>query len=280
MTQAPPAPARMPVVFLPHGGGPWPFMDERVFGAPGMWDPMRAYMERLSMVPPARPRAVLVISAHWEAPAPTVMAAPRPSMLYDYSGFPPETYRLEWPAPGHPELAEQIRAALESAGIATAADAARGFDHGVFVPLKLAWPQADVPTLQLSLKRGLDPKAHFEIGRALAPLRDDGVFIVGSGMSYHNLRQLGRAMRGDTAKSLQDSRAFDAWLAETIDLGPSQREQRLIEWERAPAARDCHPREEHLLPLMVVAGAAGDAKGALPYRDTVMHAHVSAAHFG
>lgn len=280
MSPKPSPKTRMPAVFLPHGGGPWPFMDERVFGAPGMWDRMRAYMERLSMVPPAQPQALLVVSAHWEAAVPTVMAAAKPPMLYDYGGFPPETYKLKWPAPGHPELAEQVRAALESAGIATAADASRGFDHGVFVPLKLAWPGAAVPTLQLSLKSGLDPKTHFDIGRALAPLRDAGVFVIGSGMSYHNLRQLRYAMRGDTAKSLNDSRAFDAWLAETIDLGPSQREQRLIEWEKAPAARASHPREEHLLPLMVVAGAASEDKGSLPYRDTVMHAHVSAAHFG
>ena len=163
---------RLPTVFLPHGGGPWPFMDDSVFGAPGMWDHMRTYMTALGLVPPAPPQAVLVVSAHWEAEVPTLMAAARPPMLYDYYGFPPETYEVEWPAPGAPELAEEIRERLEAAGIAAATDAVRGFDHGTFVPLALAYPEANIPTTQLSLQAGLDPRRHIEIGRALAPLRD------------------------------------------------------------------------------------------------------------
>lgn len=269
--------ARMPTVFLPHGGGPWPFMDDRVFGAPGMWDQLAAYLRDLRVVPPRRPDAVLVVSAHWEAAVPTLMSAASPPMLYDYSGFPPETYEVQWPAPGAPDLVEETRALLEDAGFSSAIDDTRGFDHGTFVPLALTYPDAEVPTTQLSLKRGLDPATHIAIGRALAPLRDRGVFIVGSGMSYHNLRGL---MRGDPTVVRDDSRAFDEWLAETIALEPSRRETRLVEWERAPAARACHPREEHLLPLMVVAGAAIEDDGALPYRDVVMGAHVSAVHLG
>lgn len=269
---------RMPTVFLPHGGGPWPFMDDRVFGAPGMWNAMRSYMESLRMVPPETPRAVLMISAHWEAPVPTLMTSSAPPMLYDYYGFPPETYEVQWPAPGAPEVAGRVRELLESAGFTTDADAARGFDHGTFVPLALTYPDADMPTLQLSLINDLDPRRHLELGRALEPLRDEGIFIVGSGMSYHNLRAFfGRDRNANIAA---DSRAFDEWLAETTDLGPSQRETRLVEWERAPAARASHPREEHLLPLMVVAGAAGNDAGNMPYRDVVMGAHVSAMHFG
>jgi len=272
--------SRTPTVFLPHGGGPWPFIDAGAFGQPGMWDRMAAYMHALRMTPPARPRAVLVVSAHWEEPIPTVMTAPNPPMLYDYYGFPPEAYEVQWPAPGEPEVAGRVRDLLEGVGIRTGTDSARGFDHGAFVPLKLTWPEADVPTFQLSLQRGLDPARHLAIGRALAPLRDEGVFIVGSGMSYHNLRTLMASMRGAQTAIADESRAFDDWMVESMDLEPSRRATRLVEWERAPAARACHPREEHLLPLMVVAGAGGEDGASAPYRDTVMGAAVSAVHFG
>lgn len=271
---------RMPAVFLPHGGGPWPFIDESIFGGPGMWGQMEAYMRGLSMVPPEPPRAVLVISAHWEEVVPTVMSAKKPPMFYDYYGFPPEAYEVQWPAPGAPEVAELVRERLEAAGIATDEDAVRGFDHGTFVPLKLTYPDANIPSLQLSLKRGLDPREHLAMGRALEPLRDVGIFIVGSGMSFHNMRTLQMASRRGPGWISDDSRAFDAWLAEAMIREASQREQALVEWEQAPSARASHPREEHLLPLMVIAGAAGEDAGSLPYRDVVMGAHVSAVHFG
>lgn len=270
---------RMPVVFLPHGGGPWPFVNEPILGPAGTWDEMAAYMKGLGTVPQRRPAAVLVISAHWEEAVPTTMSAPRPPMLYDYYNFPPESYEVQWPAPGAPELAGEIRAHLQRAGFETGDDPTRGFDHGTFVPLKLAYPQADVPTLQLSLKAGLDPVEHLKMGRALEPLREQGVFIVGSGMSYHNMRGLMAGVRGDPAPRA-DSRAFDDWLAESAGLDASARETRLAEWEKAPAARACHPREEHLIPLHVCAGAAGQDAGTLPYRDVVMGAHISAVHFG
>ena len=273
---------RMPVVFLPHGGGPWPFTHDPVVGNPRMYAEMSKYMTRLNMVPPQRPKAVLVISAHWEAPVPTVMTAANPPMLYDYSGFPPETYQVKWPAPGAPEVAGTIQSLLQNAGFPHATDKRRGFDHGVFVPLKLAYPGAEVPTLQLSLQRGLDPRAHLAIGRALAPLRDQGVFIVGSGMSYHNMRNLMGNFRRDPASTpiLEDALEFDHWLAETMSLEPSRRETRLAEWHKAPSARSAHPREEHLLPLHVIAGAAGNAVASLPYRGVILGAQVSAVHFG
>jgi aromatic ring-opening dioxygenase catalytic subunit (LigB family) len=194
-------------------------------------------------------------------------------MLYDYYGFPPESYRITWPAPGDPTLAARVRELLSSAGFDTAADAQRGFDHGTFVPLKLTYPQADVPTVQLSLKRGLDPKEHLAIGRALRPLRDEGVFIVGSGMTYHNLRAFHAS-----ARPIAES--FDAWLRETIALPASERDARLMQWESAPAARQAHPREEHLLPLMVIAGAAGDDRGTVAYNGTIVGLRLSAHHFG
>ena len=270
---------RMPVVFLPHGGGPWPFMDDELFGRPGMWDKMREYMEGLSIFSPERPRALLIVSAHWEEAVPTVMTSPNPPMYYDYYNFPKETYEIQWPAPGAPEVAHRVQELLEKVGITTDANDTRGFDHGTFVPLKLAYPDAGIPTFQLSLVKGLDPLTHIKIGRALEPLRDEGVFIIGSGMSYHNLRALlGRGVSAQ--KTLDDSKAFDEWLAALVDDEVSRRETLLVEWEKAPAARASHPREEHLLPLMVIAGAAGDDPGTTPYRDVVMNAHVSAMHFG
>jgi aromatic ring-opening dioxygenase catalytic subunit (LigB family) len=245
-----------------------------------MWEKLATYLGGLPKLPPSKPSAILVISAHWEEPLPTVMTALKPPMLYDYYGFSPEAYTLDWPAPGEPVLAAQVKALLEAAGFETGSDNRRGFDHGVFVPLMLAYPQADIPTLQLSLKCGLDPAEHLAMGRALQPLRDQGVFIIGSGMSYHNMQVFLASMHGEHDAIDQDSRTFDNWLAASMQLEPPQRDARLLNWIDAPAARASHPREEHLLPLMVITGAAGDDLGTLPYRDRVMNAHVSAVHFG
>jgi aromatic ring-opening dioxygenase catalytic subunit (LigB family) len=266
-----PSTPRMPVIYVPHGGGPWPFVDLG-FGDPAEFGRLASYLRGLGELP--RPRAVLAVSAHWEERVPTVMTSARPPMLYDYYGFPPNAYEIQWPTPGAPELASRVRSLLSSAGIESAEDASRGFDHGTFVPLKLAFPDANVPTIQLSLQRGLDAVTHLAIGRALAPLRDEGVLIVGSGMSYHNMRGFGRA------SSLTDSQAFDGWLGDTVALPAAERDARLTAWSTAPSARACHPREEHLLPLMVVAGAAGADRGTTPYRDALMGVRVSAAQFG
>lgn len=263
---------RLPVVYLPHGGGPWPFVDVG-FGDPAELDQLAAYLRSVAALPKTTPRALLVISAHWEEAVPTVMTSARPPMLYDYYGFPPESYKITWPAPGQPELASRVRNLLENAGFQTAEDAQRGFDHGTFVPLKLAYPAADMPTVQLSLKRGLDPAEHIALGRAIAPLREEGVLIVGSGMSYHNLRAFGPAGRAPSA-------TFDAWLGETITLDATARADRLVRWAAAPAARQAHPREEHLLPLMVIAGAAGSDAGQIAYNGTLLGLKLSAYHFG
>jgi aromatic ring-opening dioxygenase catalytic subunit (LigB family) len=265
-------PGRMPVVYLPHGGGPWPFVDVGI-GDRRELDAMATYLRSVAAVPETPPRALLVISAHWEEAAPTVMTSARPPMLYDYYGFPPASYEIQWPAPGDPALAARVRALLSAAGIASAEDASRGFDHGTFVPLKLAFPDAAVPTVQLSLVRGLDPRAHLAIGRALAPLRDEGVLIVGSGMSYHNLRMFG-------PRAAPISEAFDAWLREAVRQPGAERDARLAAWANAPSARQAHPREEHLIPLMVVAGAAGADHADLAFDGTLMGLRLSAFHFG
>ncbi len=259
---------KLPAHFVPHGGGPWPWVN---VGLPrAEHEAMATYLQGVAAG--LEPRAILCVTAHWEAPVATVSSAVAPGMLYDYYGFPAESYRIQWPAPGSPELARRVRELLTGAGIASAEDPSRGFDHGTFVPLKLAFPAAQVPCVQLSLVQGLDPARHLALGRALAPLRDEGVLIVGSGMSYHNLRKF------FDGSGVDDSRAFDAWLQASV-LGPD-RDARLARWTEAPAARAVHPREEHLLPLHVVAGAAGDDPARLSWSGTVMGLSVSGFAFG
>ncbi len=263
---------RSPVVFLPHGGGPWPFV-RLGFGSQAEQDALATHLRGIARLPAVAPRALLVISAHWEEPEPTVTSGSAPPLLFDYYGFPPESYELTWPAPGEPALAARVVELLGAEGLPARENAERGFDHGTFVPLKLAYPEANVPTVQLSLKAGLDPSEHLAIGRALSPLRDEGVFIIGSGMTYHNMRGMGP--HGRPAAS-----AFDAWLRDAVTRAPSQRDELLSKWQNAPAARAAHPREEHLLPLMVVAGAAGDDVGRLTYHGTLLGLELSAYSFG
>jgi aromatic ring-opening dioxygenase catalytic subunit (LigB family) len=230
---------------------------------PGAYDGLAAWLRALPQEIGARPAAVLVISGHWEEDEPTVMTNPRPPLLYDYYGFPPETYRLRYDAPGSPDLARRVRSLLADAGIASGKDAERGYDHGVFVPMMLAFPKADVPIVQLSIRRDLDPRAHIEMGRALAPLRDEGVLVAGSGMTYHNLRAFGEAGRAPSAQ-------FDAWLTDTVTGSTgAARSARLERWSTAPAARAAHPREDHLIPLMVVVGAAEEDAGRATFSGTI-----------
>jgi aromatic ring-opening dioxygenase catalytic subunit (LigB family) len=211
---------------------------------------LEAALQRLPQLVGVTPKAVLMISAHWEEKDFAVMSHPHPPMLYDYSGFPENTYQIHYTAPGAPQLAERVLGLLQSAGIAAHLDPARGFDHGAFVPMAVVYPDASVPVVQLSLKRGLDPQEHLAAGRALAALRKEGVLIIGSGSSYHNLRMLG-------PESKEPSAAFDDWLQRTVEgKNASERSAALLSWETAPSARVAHPREEHLLPLMVAVGAA------------------------
>lgn len=239
----------LPVLFLPHGGGPLPILG----------DPAHAVLTRFMQDIPARlgnPRAILVISAHWEEQQASVTAAARPELIYDYYGFPPESYQIRYPAPGAPELSARVAELLEAQNIPGYADRSRGFDHGLFVPLKLMYPAADIPCTQLSLLSSLDPAAHIRLGEALAPLCDEGVLIVGSGLSFHNLRAF---FSEPTEKSVADSLAFDNWLRHTLtasEMGDEMRAEQLRHWQQAPAARFCHPREEHLLPLHVCFGVA------------------------
>lgn len=267
---------RQPTLFIPHGGGPCFFMD---WNPPDTWDRLRAFLERLPAGLPAPPKALLVISAHWEAPVFTFQTHPAPGLLFDYHGFPPDTYQLTWPAPGAPWLAERAAGLFEAAGIATAFDGQRGFDHGVFVPLKIAFPEASLPCVQMSLKAGLDPEAHLAAGAALAPLRDEEVLIIGSGNSFHNMQVLMAGMYGRSQGVA--GREFDAWLkAAATDPDPQARHRQLAAWDTAPGARHAHPREEHLLPLHVVAGAAAGEPGRKTLEDHVLGAVESTFEYG
>ncbi|MGV7210559.1 DODA-type extradiol aromatic ring-opening family dioxygenase [Oxalobacteraceae bacterium A2-2] len=247
----------LPTYFLSHGGGPWPFMMDQVGHLYGKLD---AALRDIPRQLGATPRAILAVTAHWEGREFLLSSSPRPPMIYDYGGFPPHTYQVQYPAPGSPELAARVQQLLADGGVTSVLDAQRGFDHGTFSALYPVYPQAEVPIVQLSLKAGLDPLTHLQAGRLLAPLRDDGVLIIGSGLSYHNLRAF-------NAQGAAASHAFDAWLRDTMALTPTERSERLLQWESAPAARMAHPREEHLLPLMVALGAAENEPAAVPYHE-------------
>ena len=265
---------RLPTVFIPHGGGPCFFRDWNPADA---WDATAAYLRGIPASLPARPKAILLVSGHWLAPQPTLTSGAQPGLIYDYYGFPPHTYQLRYDAPGAPALAARVQQLLGAAGQAAAQDAQRGWDHGVFIPLKVAFPDADIPVVQLSLLQSLDAADHIAMGRALAPLRDEGVLIVGSGMSYHNMRGYG------DPRSTPISESFDQWLTDTVALPAAERSARLADWANAsaPAGRLSHPpgAEEHLLPLHVVAGAAGDAPGRKVFSDQVMATTISAFQF-
>jgi aromatic ring-opening dioxygenase catalytic subunit (LigB family) len=262
---------RLPTYFIPHGAGPCFFM-EWTRGPADTWDKTASWLKGLLATLPARPKAILLVSGHWEEPVFTVGSGQHPPLIFDYYGFPEPTYRLRFDAPGSPELAQRVRDLLGQAGMPTAENAERGYDHGVFIPLKLVTPEADIPVVQLSLRADLDPDAHLAAGRALAPLRDEGVLIVGSGMSWHNMRGFSPAFTGK-------SEAFDGWLSQAM-TDPTRREEAIRHWSQAPYAREAHPREEHLAPLFVAAGAADGEPGRHAFRDIAMDVVISGYAFG
>jgi len=258
----------LPTYFISHGGGPWPWL-------PDMRKRLHNLEASLIEIPRSlseAPKAVLMISGHWEGSDFAVMASAHPPMVYDYFGFPPETYKIVYPAPGAPALAERTAELLRAAGLPTHLDTAQGFDHGVFAPMAVMYPKADMPTYQVSLKAGYDPAVHIALGRALKPLREEGVLIVGSGLSYHNLRLFGSGAKAP-------STAFDAWLNEALMAEPETRRDDLIAWEKAPSARICHPKEDHLVPLMAAVGAAETEKATRVYHDEDLFGGVTASSY-
>ena len=249
---------KMPTYFISHGGGPWPWLDGPYREA---MRPLEQSLQQLPKELPEKPKAILMISGHWEDDQFSIMASPHPQMLYDYGGFPEHTYHIKYSAPGSPELALKVQSLLKNAGLNARLDAERGFDHGTFAPLAVSYPNADVPVIQLSLRADYDPETHLKVGRALAPLREEGILIVGSGLSYHNLRMFDQ-------RAAMPSHEFDDWLQKTlINSQPKERSARLLAWKDAPSARLAHPQEDHLLPLMVAVGAAEDEQGRLSYHE-------------
>ncbi|WP_408873487.1 DODA-type extradiol aromatic ring-opening family dioxygenase [Gluconobacter roseus] len=262
---------RQPVLFLPHGGGPCFFME---WGT--TWDRMAAYLRSVGPSLARRPDAIVVMSGHWETSDMVVGSAAHPSLIYDYYGFPPHTYQLEYPVPGSPTMAGKIRNLLRDRGMACTENVTRGLDHGVFIPFMLAFPDADIPVVEISLPGSLDAAGVLKLGEMLVPLRDGNILIVGTGMTYHNMRHL---MRPDAVSDAQ-SVAFDTWLQQAVEAPPARRIQSLLDWEHAPFARECHPQPEHLLPLMFAAGAAGTDAGHRDYNDIVMGKALSGFRFG
>lgn len=258
---------RMPTYFISHGGGPWPWLEN-------MRQALKSLEVSLANMPcelPETPKAILMISGHWEVKdSYAVMTSAHPPMVYDYYNFPPETYEIVYPAPGAPDFAAKAVELIKAAGLPVTEDAQQGFDHGTFVPAYVMYPDAQVPVFQISMRSHYDPAEHFALGRALAPLRDEGVLIVGSGLSYHNLRMFGPQAKVPSAE-------FDKWLREALDKPANDRTPALLDWESAPYARVCHAREDHLVPLFAALGAAEDEKATITYHDENVFGGVTAS---
>lgn len=260
----------LPTYFISHGGGPWPWLKDEM---PGVYDKLEASLKDIPSQLGVTPSAVLMISGHWEELDFTVMSSPAPSMVYDYSGFPEHTYQIKYGAPGAPQVAGRVQELLQKAGFAASSDNRRGFDHGTFAPLAAVYPEANVPVVQLSLRTGYDPQAHLEAGRALAPLRSEGILIMGSGLSYHNLRQMGR-------QGQLPSQEFDEWLTDAVcGSVAEERNRQLVQWSNAPSARLAHPSEDHLIPLMVAVGAAENEAGERIYHEDSFFGGVTVSSF-
>jgi len=258
----------LPTYFISHGGGPW------------LWVPkMRETFANLekSLVDMVAdwdepPKAIMMVSGHWEGEEVQVMATPKPPMVYDYYNFPKETYEVVYPAKGSPKFANRTLELLQAAGFQAKLNTERGYDHGVFVPMAAMYPNAEIPLFQVSILNSYDPALHFELGRALSALRDEGVMIIGSGLSYHNLGSLG-------PEATEPSAAFDAWLNDVMQMSPSERTARLKDWTSAPFARTCHPEEDHLVPLFVALGAAEDETATSIYHEADLMGGISASGF-
>lgn len=244
----------LPTVYLNHGGGPLPLLNQQ----PRVTNSLR----RLSALLP-RPTSILVLSAHFITPTPTLLTSPSPPLLYDYYNFPPAAYSITYPAPGNPPLAKRVASLLDAAHIPYAKDSTRGFDHGVFVPFKLMYPEAQIPILSLSHPASAPAEQLWALGAALAPLRREGVLIIGSGASFHNFDAFFRSPHDKAAQQEDErkSRVWDAWLRETATLkDDDEREKRFKAWADAPCAKFAHPTPEHFTPMLLVA-AAGEGQG-------------------
>nr|XP_026486768.1 extradiol ring-cleavage dioxygenase-like [Vanessa tameamea] len=244
-----------PAIFVNHGGGPMPLLGEKdhlgltVF----LRDEVKKHVNFKVL------KAIILVTAHWEEQKVSISSAEHHDLYFDYYGFPPETYKYRYDAPGDPELAKRIQISLKNAGIESKLDPKRGWDHGVFVPMMLINPSADIPIIQVSVLSNQDPEQHYALGQVLYQFRKEGVAIIGSGMSYHNMREF-RYSR-DTGKVVNAE--FDEYLNKACTSGNDKRKQDLIVWDSQPGAREAHPPRaaEHLMPLIVIAGAGGEGPG-------------------
>lgn len=248
---------KQPIYFISHGGGPWPWIPQWAED----YKALRESIENIAHELPEKPKAVLMISAHWISKGHlAVMTNTNPSMFYDYYGFPEHTYHIQYPAPGQPNLARDIGNRLANKGFEVKEDDERGYDHGAFVPLALAFPKADIPIVQLSIEKSFNPLYHIRLGEALAELREEGILIIASGLSFHNMRLFNE-------QGYEPSAEFDQWLHQQLVKPQAERVQALINWEKAPSARIVHKHEDHLIPLMVAIGAAGEDKVHINYHE-------------
>ena len=258
------------VLFIPHGGGPLP-----ILGDSRHKEIIKFLKNIKSKI--NKPSSIIVISAHWEEDEVNITRGEKPSLIYDYYGFPEESYKITYPAPGNSKLANKIKNLLKAKDINSKLNPERGFDHGVFIPLKIMYPDASITCVQISLLKNLDPKKHIEMGKALSSLMNENILILGSGMSFHNLKiLLSGSERADSDNA--KNKEFDDWLVNVCagdKLNNVEKEKALIEWIKAPSARFCHPREEHLIPLHVCYGIK-NKKADLVFNDNVIGKKVSA----
>ena len=258
------------IIYFSHGGGPLPVLGDRGH------DKMVKFMEKLPDLI-EKPEAIVVFSAHWEESVPTIIGSPSPDLLYDYYGFPDEAYSLEYEPPGNPGLAEKVKSLFSQAGIKSEITSDRGIDHGVFIPLKMMYPQADIPVLQISLVKGLDPDEHISLGRALRDLAGENILFIGSGFSFHNM---GAFLWDGSSPEDPKNGAFQDSLIRICsgDIPYEEKTELLSEWEKLPHARYCHPREEHLLPLQVCFGISEEPARVI-FDDYIMGKRAVALHW-
>lgn len=243
---------RFPALFINHGGGPLPLLGQQ----PGIVSQLQLLVSSNKYIP-TKPDAIVVVSAHYEANPIQITSGLQPNMIYDYYGFPKESYKFQYNAPGSPKVAQAIQSLLTKNSIPCQLNPTRGYDHGVYVPLMIMYPDANIPVVVVSLHTSLSAQYHIEIGKALAPLRDQNILLLGSGYTYHNME----GVFHPSPKTYTASTKFNDWLKEVLlstTLSYDERMKLLQSWESktAPYGRLCHPREEHLLPLLVIAGTA------------------------
>lgn len=252
--------ARQPALFLSHGS-PMIVLDE---------SPARTFLEGLSGQLPAQPDAILLFSAHHDEAIASITASARPETVHDFGGFPAALFAMRYPAPGSPELAVQVSALLDESGIANRLDEARGLDHGAWTPMMLAWPQANIPIVQLSINSRQTPEYHYRLGQTVASLRDRNILIIGSGAMTHNLQAFFRGGFAPTADAQSWVTQFTDWVDATLQAGDM--ETLLKMKTHAPYGHDNHPTDEHILPLFAAIGAAGSHPKATKLHSSVDHA--------